>query len=85
MSSLLKKEVFTLWSAGKSRSKLGRFLDKKGYSQTELGEIAKLNKNTISKICNDPTYTPSVVTIKKVMRAIKRLDPSKKTEDFFDI
>ena len=85
MASLLKKEVFTLWSGGKKRSKLGKFLDRQGYSQTELGEVAKLNKNTVSKICNDPTYTPSVVTIKKVMKALKKLDPKLKSEDFFDI
>lgn len=85
MASLLKKEVFKLWSTGKKRSKLGRFLDRKGYSQTELGKVSKLNKNTVSKICNDPNYTPSIVTIKKVMKALKKLDPKLKSEDFFDI
>ncbi|MBU8589299.1 helix-turn-helix transcriptional regulator [Priestia megaterium] len=74
-----------MWSTGKKRSKLGRFLDRKGYSQTELGKVSKLNKNTVSKICNDPNYTPSIVTIKKVMKALKKLDPKLKSEDFFDI
>jgi len=85
VASLLKKEVFKMWSAGKKRSKLGRFLDRKGYSQTELGKVSKLNKNTVSRICNDSNYTPSIVTIKKVMKALKKLDPKLKSEDFFDI
>ncbi|MCJ7983558.1 helix-turn-helix transcriptional regulator [Priestia sp. OVL9] len=55
-----------MWSKGKKRSKLGRFLDKEGYSQTELSEITKINKNTISKICNDSNYVPSGTTIKKL-------------------
>ncbi|MED5247476.1 helix-turn-helix domain-containing protein [Priestia sp. LL-8] len=42
-----------MWSKGNKRSKLGRFLDKEGYSQTKLSEITKINKNTISKLCND--------------------------------
>jgi hypothetical protein len=44
-----------------------------------------LNRNTISKIYTDSSYVPSGATIKKIMKALRSLDPSKKTEDFFDI
>ncbi|MCM3186800.1 helix-turn-helix domain-containing protein [Priestia megaterium] len=74
-----------MWSKGKKRSKLGRFLDKEGYSQTKLSEITKINKNTISKICNDSNYVPSGTTIKKIMKALRKLDSKLKPDDFFDI
>ncbi|MFE7084093.1 helix-turn-helix domain-containing protein [Priestia megaterium] len=74
-----------MWSKGKKRSKLGRFLDKEGYSQTELSKITKINKNTISKICNDSNYVPSGTTIKKIMKALRKLDSKLKPDDFFDI
>lgn len=67
------------------RSKLGRFLDKEGYNITKLAQMTGLNRNTISKIYTDSSYVPSGATIKKIMKALRSLDPSKKTEDFFDI
>ncbi|MGG3186870.1 helix-turn-helix transcriptional regulator [Priestia megaterium] len=70
---------------GRKRSKLGRFLEKKGYKQSELSKIANLNRNTVAKIYNDSNYIPSGTTIKKVMKALRNLDPSLKAEDFFDI
>jgi len=74
-----------MWSRGKKRSKLGKFLDKNGYTQTELGELTKLNKSTISKLCTDASYVPSGNTIKKVMKALRMLDSNLKPDDFFDI
>ena len=41
------------------RSKLGKWLDKNGIPQKELEKATQLNKNTISKTCNDPNYIPS--------------------------
>jgi len=70
---------------GRKRSKLGRFLEKKGYKQSELSKTANLNRNTVAKIYNDSNYIPSGTTIKKVMKALRNLDPSLKAEDFFDI
>ncbi|MBY0201365.1 MULTISPECIES: helix-turn-helix domain-containing protein [Priestia] len=69
----------------RKRSKLGRFLEKKGYKQSELSKTANLNRNTVAKIYNDSSYIPSGTTIKKVMKALKKFDPSLKAEDFFDI
>jgi len=74
-----------MWGTGKKRTKIGKFIDKKGYSQEDLISASKVNRNTISKICNDPTYTPSMSTVKKIMKAIRQLEPGAKTDDFFDI
>lgn len=74
-----------MWSNDKKRSKLGKFLEKKGYTQTELGKVTELNKSTISKICTDGSYVPSGTTIKKIMKALRMLEPNLKPDDFFDI
>jgi transcriptional regulator with XRE-family HTH domain len=69
----------------KRRSKLGKFLDSEGFTQEELVKVSKVSRNTISRICSDPEYTPAGSTIKKIMQAIKRIDPNAKVDDFFDI
>ncbi|MBY0094956.1 helix-turn-helix transcriptional regulator [Priestia aryabhattai] len=74
-----------MWGTGKKRTKLGKFIDRKGYSQEDLISASKVNRTTVSKICNDPNYSPSMSTVKKVMKAIKQLEPNAKADDFFDI
>ncbi|MED4456193.1 helix-turn-helix transcriptional regulator [Metabacillus fastidiosus] len=74
-----------MWGLGKKRSKVGKFIDRHGYTQEELREAAKIGRSTASRICSDPKYSPSFSTIKKVMRAIKKIDPAAKVDDFFDV
>ncbi|WP_425595286.1 helix-turn-helix transcriptional regulator [Priestia flexa] len=81
----IERKVSRMWGFGKKRSKVGKFIDRKGYTQEDLMAASKVGRNTISKICNDPDYTPSVTTIKKIMKALRQLDPNLKTDDFFDI
>ena len=69
----------------KKRSRLGKFLDREGYSQEELVKVSRVSRNTISRICSDPDYTPAGSTIKKIMAALKQLDPNAKVDDFFDM
>lgn len=69
----------------KKRSKLGKFLDKEGFTQEELVKVSKVSRNTVSRICSDPEYTPALGTIKKIMKAIKKIDPTARVEDYFDI
>lgn len=73
------------WGLNKKRSKLGRFLDKEGYSQEDLVKVSKVSRNTVSRICSNPDYVPSGPTIKKIMKAIRQINPGAKSEDFFDI
>lgn len=74
-----------MWGIGKKRSKVGKFIDKHGYTQEDLKKISKVNRNTVSKICSDPDYIPSGSTMKKILKALRELDPSAKTDDFFNI
>lgn len=70
---------------GKSRSRVGKWLDRRGITQEWLASKTKISRNTISKISSDNDYSPTLPTIKKVMKAIREVDPRAKTDDFFDI
>jgi transcriptional regulator with XRE-family HTH domain len=70
---------------GKKRSKLGKWLDRNGYNQEDLVNEAKISRNTASKLCNDHEYIPGPSIMKKVLKAIRRIDPNAKADDFFDI
>jgi len=76
--------MFGLWG-GKPRSKVGKWLDQRGISQEWLAKKTKISSNTISKIASDKDYSPSLATIKKVMKAIREVDKNAKSDDFFDI
>ncbi|HWO77767.1 MAG TPA: helix-turn-helix transcriptional regulator [Bacillus sp. (in: firmicutes)] len=74
-----------MWGIGKKRSKLGKFIDKHGYSQEDLREASKVSRNTISKVCNDPDYIPSPNVMKKILKAIRTIKPNAKINDFWDM
>lgn len=69
------------------KTKLGKFLEKKGITTTWLVKQTGLNRNTIHKMVNESEgYSPKLVTIKKIMKVInKEIDKNKKASDFFDI
>ncbi|HDR5353535.1 TPA: helix-turn-helix domain-containing protein [Bacillus thuringiensis] len=67
------------------RTKLGRWLDRKGIEQKELQKSAKIGRTTCYRLCNDTKHTPSVPVIRAVLTAIKKIDPHAKSSDFFDV
>lgn len=70
---------------GKPRSKVGKWLDRRGISQEWLASKTSISRNTISKIASDKDYEPSLATVKKIIKAIQSVDPRAKADDFFDI
>lgn len=74
-----------MWGLGKPQSKVGKFIARNGYTIQDLSKASKVNRNTVGKICSDSSYLPTANTIKKIMKAIRQIDPSAKTDDFFDI
>ena len=74
-----------VWGWNKPRSKFGRWLDSLGVEQEEFCEKSKVSRNTISKLCNDKEYIPSPKVMKKIMDIVRKLDSSKRMDDFFDI
>lgn len=75
--------MFGLWG-GKPRSPLGKWLDERGISQEWLVKKSKVSRNTISEITAGKR-SPTLTTVKKIMKAIREVDPAAKSDDFFDI
>jgi predicted transcriptional regulator len=69
---------------GKPRSKLGKWLDDRGISQEWLVKKSQVSRNTISELAAGKRE-PAIGTVKKIMRAIKEVDPGAKPDDFFDL
>lgn len=62
-----------MFGLGKPRSKIGKFLDKHNISQQELVEKSKVNKATISRICQGDAFQPSMKNASKIIKAIRDL------------
>lgn len=71
--------------AGKPRTAIGKWLDDRGISQEWLVKKSKVGRTTISKIASDKNYTPTLPTIKKIMKVIQEVDPNARSSDFFDV
>lgn len=63
-----------MFGLGKKRTKFGRWLDREGITQYEIEKKAGLSRATISKLCNDDSYTPKFETVTKIRRALRKLD-----------
>lgn len=74
-----------MWGLGKNRSKLGKWLDRRSIEQRDLEKASKVSKTTVSKACNDKEYIPSPGVMKKLLKAIREIDPNVKMDDFWDI
>jgi transcriptional regulator with XRE-family HTH domain len=74
-----------MFGFGKKRTKLGKWLDRHSFSQEDLVHSSKVSRNTVSKACSDTDYTPSTGVIKKILKAIRKVDPGVKANDFWDM
>jgi transcriptional regulator with XRE-family HTH domain len=74
-----------MWGIGKQRSKLGKWMDKKGLDQQDLAKAAKVSKNTVSKACNENDYIPRQDVMKKILAALRKIDSNAKMSDFWDM
>ncbi|MBT2718312.1 helix-turn-helix transcriptional regulator [Bacillus sp. ISL-57] len=70
---------------GKNRSKLGKWLDRRGVSQSEVSKITGVSRPTITRLCSDGKYEPNLSTAKKIIKGLRNLDPNVKSNDFWDL
>jgi predicted transcriptional regulator len=83
---LSKGDESFMWGLGKKRSKLGKWLDRNGLTQSWLAKDSKVNRNTVNALCDGENYQePQQRTLDKIMKAIKKVDPGAKPSDFFDV
>ncbi|GAA1380090.1 helix-turn-helix domain-containing protein [Peribacillus frigoritolerans] len=69
----------------KPRSKVGKLIDKHGYTQEEFVSASGISRNTISRVCSDPRYVPSAGVLKKIMKAVRSIDAGAKADDYFNL
>ncbi|RYI24989.1 transcriptional regulator [Bacillus infantis] len=74
-----------MFGLGKSRSKFGKWIDRKGISQMDLVRKSKVSRNTISTICSEKEHVPRMDTWVKIQRALKSLGYDVDRDDFFDM
>jgi len=68
----------------KTRSRLGAWLDDRGMKQEWLIRRSGVNKQTISRTCNQD-YIPSGRTIQRIVQALREVDPLVKATDFWNL
>ncbi|MEK5415083.1 XRE family transcriptional regulator [Paenibacillus sp. FSL L8-0708] len=70
---------------GKRRTRLGKFLDNAGIDQEWLTNKTKLNRDTISGLCDGGlSINPRVATKQKVISALRKYGYNVKADDFWD-
>ena len=74
-----------MFGLGKTRTKLGKWLDKKGIKQEWLVSKTRLGRTTISNACSDKEYIPRGTTMKKILKAVREIDPNVKSDDFWSM
>lgn len=74
-----------MFGLGKERTPFGKWLDKRGISQSWIVKETKLNKFTISKLANKKDHIPSGRTMQKILAALKKIDPNIKQDDFWSM
>lgn len=67
---------------GKKRSEFGRMLDNSGYNQNDLAKVSKVNRTTISKLCNDESFSVKYSTGEKIKRGLKKLGIDKDVDEY---
>jgi DNA-binding XRE family transcriptional regulator len=55
---------------GKDRTKFGKWVDKQGLTQGEVADICGVGRNTVSRLCNEKNYKPTLVTVNKIVKKL---------------
>lgn len=74
-----------MFGLGKKRSKLGKWLDKRGISQTWLAKRSGVNRNTINELAAGSDRAPTSRTMSKILKALREQDPNVKADDFWSM
>ncbi|MED4783424.1 transcriptional regulator [Brevibacillus choshinensis] len=68
---------------GKTRTKLGEWLDERGIKQQWLIKESGLSKSTISNATSKLDHYPHYLNMSKIVEALKKIDASVTNETFW--
>ncbi len=70
---------------GKKRSKLGKWLDRHGVSQSEFSKISGVSRPTVTRLCSDDDHQPNMSTARKILKGLRKLDDKVNYDDFWSM
>jgi predicted transcriptional regulator len=73
--------MFPSWM--KSRSRLGKWLDRKGVTQEWLVKETRISRSSISDLCDSTVGSPRSETRSKIINALRQVDPNVSASDFW--
>lgn len=73
------------WFAGmdRKRSEFGKWLEREEIAQLELSRISGVTQQTINRLATGEVSKPTRLTARKLMKAIREIDPDATFEDFW--
>lgn len=73
------------WFAGmeRKRTHFGRWIEERHLSQSEIAVLSGLSQKTINSLAIGETQRPTRLTARKLMKAIREIDPNATFEDFW--
>ncbi|PSK02330.1 transcriptional regulator [Brevibacillus porteri] len=74
-----------MFGLGKKRSRLGKWIDQRGVTQQWLCKEAGINKDTATKAASSDDYSPNLKTANGIIRALRKIDPNVRLEDFWSM
>lgn len=74
-----------MFGLGKNLTPLGKWMHKRGITQTWLKKKTGLNKNTITDLATNTERSHTQRTLKKVLNALREIDPNVKSDDFWNM
>ncbi|PEJ85533.1 helix-turn-helix domain-containing protein [Bacillus toyonensis] len=57
----------------KTRSKLGKFIDKHDLKQVDIAKASGLRESTVSRLANIDSVSPSMKNVNKIVNALRKL------------
>jgi transcriptional regulator with XRE-family HTH domain len=72
-----------MFGLGKTRSKFGKWLDRRGIQQNEVAIKSGLGRTTISNMANDKEYKPKFSTFAKLQKGLKKMGYNIEYHDFW--
>jgi predicted transcriptional regulator len=73
--------MFPSWI--KSRSRLGKWLDRKGVTQEWLVKETGISRSSISDLCDDTVSSPRSETRSRIIKTLRQVDPNVSASDFW--
>ncbi|ANN35777.1 helix-turn-helix domain-containing protein [Bacillus thuringiensis] len=68
-----------------NKTPLKKWLDRHGIEQQKIARASDISLPTITKACRDKTYIPTPIIMKKLLKAIRKVDPYAQSQDFWKI